>query len=78
MRDASLAQFKRWEDSVRESLQTLAQLECLPSSFDAASTARLMCCSIQGAFLFGRVYQDERYVREMGDHFLSLLRAYKS
>lgn len=77
IREASRRQFERWEASIEASLSRLAEVEKLPSSFDARATARLMCCSIQGAFLLGRVYQDPRFVKEVGAHFRQLLMGLK-
>lgn len=77
IRETSRLQFERWEASISASLEVLAQTEKLSSSFEPKAIARLMCCSIQGAFLFGRVYRDPRFVKEVGEHFFRLLKSLK-
>jgi TetR/AcrR family transcriptional regulator, transcriptional repressor for nem operon len=75
VREAAVKQFERWQDFIAEQLTNLAEAEGFPDSFEPKETARHMCCSIQGAFLFGRVYRDNSFILDVRDRFALQLKA---
>ena len=63
-------QFERWEQKIAEDLAGLADKEGFGNSFCARIEARNLACSIQGAFMFGRVFQDRNFIVEVRDNLI--------
>lgn len=72
----AVEQFDRWLDTVEEALKKLAGNEGFSPAFEPRVAARRLCCSIQGAFLFCRVYQDESFMVELREQFRQELSAF--
>ena len=63
-------QFERWEQKIAEDLAGLAEKEGFGHSYCARTEARNLVCSIQGAFMFGRVFQDRNFIVEVRDNLI--------
>ena len=71
-------QFERWSAVVEAALLRLAEEESFGPDFQANQLATRLCVSIQGAFLMGRVYQDDRFMLEVREQYKSLLESWAS
>lgn len=69
VRKEASRQFHRWEQKIADDLTILAAKERFDESFSPEATARNLACSIQGAFLFGRVFQQGNFIVEVRDNF---------
>lgn len=76
VQEAAGKQFNRWENYMSDCLLGLFQSN---SSAASAEEARLigqqLCCSIQGAFLLGRVHQTGKYITQVGRQYYQVLRS---
>jgi TetR/AcrR family transcriptional regulator, transcriptional repressor for nem operon len=70
-------QFRRWEQKITDDLVLLAAGERFDESFDPRAVARNLACSIQGAFLLGRVFQERDFIVEVRDRFQSELERWR-
>ena len=69
IREEAMRQFARWEEKIADDLIILSAREKFDGSFVPEEVARQLACSIQGAFLFGRVFQDNNFILEVRDNF---------
>jgi TetR/AcrR family transcriptional repressor of nem operon len=69
IREEASRQFERWEQKISNDLESLADLEGFDESFKPELVARNLACSIQGAFLLGRVFQERDFIVEVRDSF---------
>lgn len=69
VRDMATRQFARWEQKIADDLILLAARQRFDRSFPAETVARTLACSIQGAFLMGRVYQNLDFMLQVKEGF---------
>lgn len=77
IREEARRQFKRWVLKLTDDLILLAARERFDQSFDPEATARRLACSIQGAFLLGRVFQSDELIVEIRDQFQAELERWR-
>lgn len=70
--------FTRWQECLTQFLTELGEGENFRPEFQPHLTARLLCCSIQGAFLFARVQQDTSFFTQVREQYRQHLESFKS
>lgn len=78
IREEASRQFERWEQKIADDLTVLAEKESFDESFCPKAAARNLACSIQGAFLLGRVFQNGNFIEEVRDNFQRDLERWRS
>jgi len=77
VRKMATVQFERWQDYIVEMFTRLAAKERFPAEFDARNIGCNLAYSIQGAFLFCRVFQSSHPIEAVRDNILEQLRQWQ-